>query len=147
MIFTRSFWRANRAALDYPTRELTRTRLRLAVYALIAVAAAALAYQEFSARTTYGTFWPASGPPPRVDWCGRRYYPAPDPQSVTLDRARALANGPLQQVGTTPSGMPVLAAPLSDAKKAAFRSDVCAFVVFVKVSDDRFQPFGLSGGP
>jgi hypothetical protein len=125
--------------------ELTRTRLRLAVYALIVVAAAALAYQEFSARTTYGTFWPASGPPPRVDWCDRRYYPGSDP--VTLDRARSLASGPLQQVATTPSGMPVLAAPFKDAQKAAYRSNVCAFVVFVKVSDDHFLAYGLSGGP
>lgn len=147
MIFTRSFWRQAAARSFTLPGELNRARLRLAVYALVAVAALALAYQEYSARTTYGTFWPAVGPPPRVDWCDRSYYPAPDPRPVTLDRTRALANGPLQQVGTTPSGMPVLAAPLSDARKASYRSNVCAFVVFVKVSDDQFEPYVLSGGP
>src|SRR5260221_12775313 len=86
-----------------------RTVVLLAVLAAIIVAGASIALYN---RVNFGTFYTA-GAPPRIQYCGRRYYPPEPPRTVSLAHVTAFlaANGVtgLTRVGTTPSGLPIVA--------------------------------------
>lgn len=99
-------------------------------------------------RLTYGTL-STQGPPPRVDYCGRRYYPGSGTQSLHQVEDFLARNqlSRLTQVGTTPSGMPVLAQVMSPATTASDHTEVCAMAVWVKTGPDRYLSYALSGGP
>lgn len=126
------------------------------VIAVIASAAAAVAIfavaptisKAVSAQLTYGTF-DTSGPPPRVDYCGRRYYPSD--RSMTADQVKAdlALNGfvGLSRIGTAPSGMPVVTNVMPAAVRAQHHTDVCTMEVWVQTGPDSYRPYGLSGGP
>jgi hypothetical protein len=119
----------------------------------ISLSAAVLAAQAIHNRLVFGTF-STQGPPPRIDYCGRRYYPdarfpnAPE-ESGSAVAAELAANGQvgLSRVGTTPSGMPIVANVMNPAQRAYFHTNVCTMVVWVEASRDRYLPYGLSGGP
>ena len=117
-----------------------------------AVSAFVVAAPAIHNRVVFGTF-STQGPPPRIDYCGRRYYPAPDfpnsPQESGSEVAAYLAaNGQvgLTRVGTTPSGMPI-AANVIDPTERKFDKTLCTMVVWVEVSHDRYVSYSLSGGP
>lgn len=95
---------------------------------------------------SWGTLLPAEGPPPRVEWCGRRYYPGYDTVTPAA-LATELGAGQLRQVASTPSGLTVLASPLSPQEQASHRTSVCAMAVYVRVQSDSYLPYWLSGGP
>jgi hypothetical protein len=100
-------------------------------------------------RLTYGTF-STSGPPPRIDWCGRRYIWSERVQSlfevnVLLGGLNSQAR--LTQVGTTPSGLPIVARVMSPNERAKYHTDVCAMELWVKLGPDSYLLYGLSGGP
>src|SRR6266513_1642521 len=86
--------------------------LALIGIALLVVVEATPAIQR---RLAYGTF-STQGPPPRIDYCGRRYYPDSNfpnsaYESESAVAAELSANGQtgLTRIGTTPSGMPISA--------------------------------------
>ena len=89
-------------------------------------------------QVAFGTF-ATSGAPPRVDFCGRRYYPA---QHAVAGLPRELA-----VIDTAPSGMPVLADMLSPAEQAQHHTNVCTMAVWVQTGPHSYLPYGLSGGP
>ena len=61
---------------------------------------------------TYGTL-STEGIPPRINFCDRDYLPAP----ITAAKSRReVDDDPLARIGTTPSGMPVLAKVLSQRR-------------------------------
>src|SRR6266566_9578359 len=97
--------------------------LALIGIALLVVVEATPAIQR---RLTYGTF-STQGPPPRVDYCGRRYYPGSSAESRSSVDAFLAKNGAsgLTRVGTTPSGMPIVANVMSPATRAAYHTSVC----------------------
>ena len=101
-------------------------------------------------RTTYGTF-DKSGLPPRIEWCGRRYEgPQASESARTFTEAEAQgfeAAGQWQKIGTTPAGNSYFAKVMSGADKRHFLTDVCTMGVWVKVGDDRYVSYSLSGGP
>ena len=113
--------------------------------ALLGCAAFAIGVNLFTGYADWGTFAP-TGPPPRIEWCGRRYYPGSHPltaqQFSQLPEPRRWA-----RVLTTPSGDPVLAIPATAREKAAFHTDVCAMALVVRESPDRYFVYPLSGGP
>jgi len=110
--------------------------------ALAIGSAGGLAY-EYSPYPTWGEMRTASGTPPRIDWCGRRYYPYPRAQSAdSLPITR-----PLVRVETTPAGDAVLAALFSEREKANSHTSVCAMALYVRVGPDSFLHYMLSGGP
>lgn len=99
-------------------------------------------------RLTFGTF-SMSGPPPRVDWCGRRYYPGASEESLAgvqdflaLNREHALI-----RIGSTPSGLAIVANVMTPAERAAYHTNICTMEVFVQTGPDQYLPYGLSGGP
>jgi hypothetical protein len=99
-------------------------------------------------RLTYGTFETA-GAPPRVDYCGRRYYPGTRVETL-VGVNEFLANNRLQgttQVATAPSGAPVIAHVNSPEVRAQYHTSVCTMVLWVKMGDDSYRFYGLSGGP
>jgi hypothetical protein len=122
----------------------------LLVSATAAIALVAVAPTLLHNRVVYGTFatWEA---PPRVDYCGRRYYPAQEPKPQTLAEVTAfLAENKLHgltQIATAPSGLPVLANVMSPEMKARYSTEVCTMEVWVKTGDDAYVPYDLSGGP
>src|SRR2546428_2587622 len=109
-------------------------RQRRVVIAFVLVvsglAALAAAVPAIGNRLAFGTF-STQGPPPRIDYCGRRYYPDSNFPNSAVETGRAVAaelsaNGQagLTRVGTTPSGMPVLANVMSPAAKASYHTIV-----------------------
>ena len=92
---------------------------------------------------TYGTV-STDGIPPRIHFCDRDYLPAP----ITAAKSRReVDDDPLAGIGTTPSGMPVLANVLSPASRASLHTNVCTMVVWVEMGPNQYLAYGLSGGP
>lgn len=89
-------------------------------------------------RLVFGTF-ATSGAPPRVDFCGRRYYPG---QHVV-----AALPGGLAVIDTAPSGMPVLANVMTQAERTRYHTNVCTMEVWIQTGPHSYLPYGLSGGP
>ena len=89
-------------------------------------------------RLVFGTF-ATSGAPPRVDFCGRRYY-AGRQVVAGLPAGSAV-------IDTAPSGMPVLADLLTPAEQAQHRTNVCTMEVWVQTGPHTYLPYPLSGGP
>jgi hypothetical protein len=130
---------------------------RRVVIALIIVgiggAALIVAIPAIGNRLAFGTF-STQGPPPRIDYCGRRYYPDSNFPNAAVESGRAVgaelsANGQtgLTRVGTTPSGMPILTNVMTPAVRASFHTSVCTMVVWVKTGPDQYLGYSLSGGP
>jgi hypothetical protein len=97
---------------------------------------------------TYGTF-STQGPPPRIEFCNRRYYPAGSIQSgnVVLSLVAHAGRNGVTRVGTTPSGMAILADYLSPSVRAVYNTNVCAMALWVRTGQDAYLPYTLSGGP
>jgi len=128
---------------------LSRTGWLLALAgALVMVVSVPLAATAIHNRVTFGAFY-TTGPPPRVDWCGRRYYPGTDAESLSSVEAFLAMNKQrgLTQIGSTPSGLRIVANVMPPAVRAAYHTNVCAMEVFVHTGPDRYLPYGLSGGP
>jgi hypothetical protein len=120
-----------------------RWQAALAVIGLAAILAVA---SELSTYATWGTVRPSAGPPPRIDWCGRRYYPSS--RAISAEQVATVPDGSrLRAVASTPSGEPVLAAPMTAVQQSSYHTNICAMAVYVKVSADSYLPYGLSGGP
>ena len=120
------------------------------VSATVAVAIFAVAPNLIHDRLAFGTI-ASAGPPPRVDYCGRRYYPADAPQAQTLAEVQAslAQNGlhGLTTVDTAPSGMPVVANVMSTETRASYHTNVCTMALWVKTGTDAYVGYSLSGGP
>lgn len=128
-----------------------RARIWLAAGTVTVVLAALLTPRVATVvnnQAVYGTF-DTSGPPPRVDYCGRRYFSTD--RSMTADQVKAdlVLNGlaGLSRIGTAPSGMPVVANVMPPAVRARYHTDVCTMEVWVQTGPDSYRPYVLSGGP
>ena len=90
-------------------------------------------------RVQFGTF-SATSSPPRIDLCGRRFYPSGTTESLAQAQAK---QGTLQVVARTPGGNPILA----HFSHPVPGGNVCAFEVYVRTGPNRYLTYGLSGGP
>lgn len=99
-------------------------------------------------RAKFGTFGGA-GPPPRVDWCGRRYYPGSTTETLAQVEAFSLLDSRqrLTRIDTAPSGMPIIAHIVPPQVRAQYHTDVCAMEIWVQTGRDAYLGYGLSGGP
>lgn len=99
-------------------------------------------------RATFGTF-DTTGAPPRVDYCGRRYYPSAKTETVAQVEALLALNGlrGLTRIDTAPSGMPIVANVMSPSVRAQYQTDVCTMEIWVQTGPDAYRAYGLSGGP
>ena len=99
-------------------------------------------------RVVFGEFYSA-GAPPRIEYCGRRYYRTERILTLVQVKEDLAANnlGGLTRVDSTPSGMPVVANVLSPAQRAAFSSNVCTMILWVQTGPDAYVTYGISGGP
>ena len=129
--------------------ERLATRIVLLLASAIAtVALVAVAPVTLHDRIAFGSF-AASGAPPRVDYCGRRYYPGNQAQSLAQINA-FVATGRLegvQQIDTAPSGMPILAGVMSPAMRARYQTSACTMSLWVQMGPDSYAEYALSGGP
>jgi hypothetical protein len=118
--------------------------------ATVTVAVVAVAPDAIRDRLVFGTFATA-GAPPRVDYCGRRYYPADPPRSMSRKEiVDSLARNGLTgttQIDTAPSGMSVITNVLPPQVRAEFHTNVCTMEVWVQTGPDAYVAYGLSGGP
>jgi hypothetical protein len=116
--------------------------------ALVMVVSVPVVATAIHNRVAFGTFY-TTGPPPRVDWCGRRYYPAMSEKSLSGVQAFLAENGQhgLTRIGSVPSGSPIVANVTTPAERAAYHTNICTMEVFVQTGPDRSLPYGLSGGP
>jgi len=89
-------------------------------------------------RVQFGTF-SATASPPRVQLCGRWFYP--DSQTVTLAQARLQEGRPLEMVAQTPAGTPIL------ANAAHAHTGDCIITLYVETVTHRYAVYSLSGGP
>jgi hypothetical protein len=119
----------------------------LVVVAAILVAGASTVVYN---RVTFGTF-NVLGPPSRVDYCGRRYYPGEPPRTDSLAQVTAfLASNRmsgLTRIGSTTSGLPIVANVMSLETRAAYHTNVCTMELWVQTEPDGYVGYGLSGGP
>jgi hypothetical protein len=118
------------------------------VAAIVTIAMFAVAPTALLNRAKFGTF-DTAGSPPRVDWCGRRYYPGTNTDTLAQVEAFLTANGQqgLTRIDTAPSGMPIVANVIPPRVLAQYHSDVCAMEVWVQTGPDAYRGYGLSGGP
>lgn len=132
-----------------------RSRHIAIVLALVGIAllAVVVVTPAIERRLAFGTF-STKGPPPRIDYCGRRYYPVSNFPNAAYEFESAVAaalsaNGQtgLTRIGTTPSRMPISANIMTPAQRASFHTTVCTMVVWAQVGPDRYLAYGLSGGP
>ncbi len=134
-----------------PFREMRLTLPKVVPIALLGAAGIGLLIASWRPalenRVTYGTF--DTGPPPRVDYCGRRYYPGNQTQTLAEVRAFLAENGltGLTRVATAPSGMPVVANVMPLSVRASYHTKVCTMQVWVQSGPDSYRPYALSGGP
>jgi hypothetical protein len=124
---------------------------RIVIYFVAAVAAIAMfavAPTAIINRAKFGTF-DTVGPPPRVDWCGRRYYPGSTTDTLAQVEAFLLLNSrqSLTRIDTAPSGMPIVAHVIPPQVRAQYHTDVCAMEIWVQTGEDAYLGYGLSGGP
>lgn len=138
---------ARRPVVAPVRRWIIRIALLIGV-GIIGVALAAGGYTAIHNRATFGTFY-TTGAPPRIDWCGRRYYPGTSTESLAEVQAVLAKNGHsgLTQVDSTPSGLPIVANVMSTAERASYHTNVCTMEVWVKTGRDSYIGYGLSGGP
>jgi hypothetical protein len=122
----------------------------LFVSAVVTVAIFAVAPIAIHNRLTYGTF-ETEGAPPRVDYCGRRYYRADHPKTESLAQVGSFLAGNglegLTQVDTAPSGMPIVTNVIPPDVRAKYHTNVCAMVLWVQTGMNTYVGYGLSGGP
>ena len=131
----------------------TVVRRRALEMVLVVVAVAILAAGASIAiynRANFGTFYTA-GAPPRIEYCGRRYYPGDPPRTDSLAHVTTVlaSNGQsgLTRVGSTPSGLPIVANVMQPTTRAAFHTSVCTMELWVHTGSDSYVGYGLSGGP
>ena len=119
----------------------------LGVGAAILVAGAAIATYN---RVTFGTFYTA-GAPPRLTYCDRNYYPGDASRADSLAHVNSFlaTNGQngLTRVGSTPSGLPIVANVMSPEARASFHTKVCTMELWVQTGADSYVAYVLSGGP
>jgi hypothetical protein len=119
----------------------------LAAPAAILIAGASIAIYN---RANFGTFY-TTGAPPRINYCGRTYYPGDTSRTDTLSRVTSfLASNQqsgLTRIGSTPSGMPIVANVMSPETRVSFHTDVCTMEVWVQTGADSYVAYDLSGGP
>ena len=122
----------------------------LVLAALLGVGAAALALAPaMEKQWTYGTV-ASSGPPPRVHYCGRDYVPVNavvEPRSSVDEYLSKNGRTGFQRIGTTPSGMPVLAIVIPEKAREAMHTKVCTMVIWVETGPDSYIGYPLAGGP
>jgi len=116
----------------------------------VSVAIVAVAPNLIHNRLVFGTI-ATDGAPLRVDYCGRRYYPAEAPTAKTLAQVDAFlaqnrVHG-LTAIDAAPSRMPVLANVMTLPEKARYHTDVCAMTLWVKTGSDAYVAYSLTGGP
>src|SRR5438309_8062172 len=92
--------------------DVRRWILRIGLIAGILIGGVALAAGGYAAihnQATFGTFY-TTGAPPRIDWCGRRYYSGVTEETLAEVHAFLARNGlgGLTRVGCTPSGLPIV---------------------------------------
>jgi hypothetical protein len=125
---------------------MTQRRLLVAgllLAGLVGVRMGALALAPaMGSQAMYGTA-STVGTPPQIRYCDRTYLPAAAPRS---GRPMEMLSG-AERIGTTPSGMPVLASVLSPASRASLHTNVCTMVVWVEMGPNQYLAYGLSGGP
>ena len=128
-------------------RRRTAILVLLSVTVAILVAGTSIAVYN---RLYFGTFY-TTGAPPRINYCGRTYYPGDTSRAdssayVTSFLASNRQSG-LTRIGSTPSGMPIIANVMSPEKRASFHTDVCTMEVWVQTGEDSYVAYVLSGGP
>ena len=121
--------------------------LLLGVAGAILVAGASIAVYN---RLNFGTFYTADAPP-RISYCGRTYYPGDTSRADSLSHVTSFlaSNGQsgLTRIGSTPSGLPIVANVMSPETRAHFHTDVCTMEVWVQAGPNSYVGYGLSGGP
>ena len=119
----------------------------LAVPVTIFIAGASIAVYN---RANFGTFF-TTGVPPRIEYCDRNYYPGNPDRIDTLANVTSFltANGMsgLTRIGSTPSGLPIVASVMSAETKVSLSTNVCAMEIWVQTGADAYVGYGISGGP
>jgi hypothetical protein len=87
--------------------------------------------------------WDYTGLPERIHYCDRDYQPGSHLARVEIK------DQPLQQVGKSATGRPMLARTLSDGERRAMGYPLlpCTMVVYLQVGADDYIVYGLMGGP
>jgi len=122
------------------------------VAALVAAIGASFSFPPAVAalhnRAAFGTF-DTSGAPPRVDYCGRRYYPGSNVDTLAQVKAFLALDKlyGITRIDTAPSGMPIVANVMSPDLRARYHTDVCTMLLWVQTGPDSYLAYGLSGGP
>jgi hypothetical protein len=90
-----------------------------------------------------------TGAPPRIDWCGRRYYPGGSTETLAAVQSFLARNGRsgINRVASTPSGLPIVANVMPVDERASYNTNICTMSLWVQTGRDSYLGYGLSGGP
>ncbi len=108
-----------------------------------------VAARSLYSRAAFGT-WDPTALPTRISYCDRQYLLGSYvPRSQIDAEGNGLGTFPFRQVGTTADGKPIFAKPLPDNVRHKYGNPPlpCAMSVYLKVGDDDYVAYGLSGGP
>jgi hypothetical protein len=115
----------------------------------ISVILLVLAGRSIYSRAAFGT-WDPTALPTRISYCDRRYLPGSHLTRSRIDaEANDLGTFPVRQISTTLDGRPIFAKPLPDNVRHKYGNPPlpCAMSVYLKLGDDDYVAYGLSGGP
>ena|SRR5438876_12125281 len=124
-------------------------RFSLAALAALGLPALLLSGWLIYSRSAFGT-WDPTAQPDRISYCGRTYLPGEHVSRAIID---STGNGPgvfsFRQVGSTAGRTPFFAKPLPDSVRYRYGTPPLpyAMAVYLKVGDDDYVAYGLSGGP
>jgi hypothetical protein len=116
--------------------------------AIATIAIFAVAPTAIHNRAAFGTF-DTTGAPPRIDYCGRRYYPGSNTDPLAQVQHFLALNKlhGLTRIDTAPSGMPIVTNVIPPQVRAQYHTNVCTMVLWVQTGPDAYLGYGLSGGP
>lgn len=125
--------------------------LRRVLLAVVVVPVAGLALLSIHSRLAFGVWDPGSRPT-RISYCGRTYDVAANSTVWTRERATGGTDPGAQaawsQVGRTDAFVPYYAMVVPDSVRQRVSPGLpCSMAVYLRLGDDAYLPYGLSGGP
>lgn len=133
------------------TPSLRMVVLRRAVLGVIAVPIAGLALLSIHSRLSFGV-WDPTSQPNRIEYCGRTYNLTTSGTVWSRERATSASDASFEaawsEVGRTDTFVPYYAMVVPDPVRLRVSPPLpCTMAVYLRLGDDVYLPYGLSGGP
>jgi len=121
------------------------------LFAVVAMPIAGVAMLSVHSRQSFGV-WDPRSQPVRIKYCGRTYNGGAGGTSSLREQAISGvdpgSHSVWREVGTTDADVPYYAMVMPDSVRRRFSPPLpCTMAVYLRVGDDAYAPYILSGGP